>query len=79
MGFADDSVFLGGRELMLLLLLAFGGALAVGNVAALIRPPHDRQQDSGDRLERAPAARSVVMALVGGIAAVWALASLVVN
>jgi hypothetical protein len=74
MTYADDAVFLGGRELMLLLLLAFGGALLVGNVAALVRPP--QRQDAGE-VERAPLARSVIMALLGGIAALWALASLV--
>jgi hypothetical protein len=31
----------------------------------------------GRELERAPIGRSVVMAVVGGIAAVWALASLI--
>ena len=63
-----------GDDLLAWLILALGGALLVGNVAAIVRPP-DRPQQEG-ALERAPIARSVVMALVGLVAAVWALASL---
>ncbi|HEX2272700.1 MAG TPA: hypothetical protein VHG90_02370, partial [Acidimicrobiales bacterium] len=55
------------------LLLALGGALAVGNGLALVRPPREARQ--GD-LARAPVGRSVVMAVVGLVAAVWALATL---
>ena len=60
-----------GEDLVPYLLLALGGALLVGNVLALIRPPAKRE------LDRAPVARSVVMALIGAVAATWALASLV--
>lgn len=63
-----------GEDLLAYLVLAIGGALFVGNVLALIRPPVDRKEDE---LEKAPVARSVFMAALGGIAAVWALASLV--
>jgi hypothetical protein len=65
-------VFLG-DQLPAWLLLAFGGALAVGTLLALVRPP--RQTDEGD-LERPPLARSVVMITVGSLCAVWALVSL---
>jgi hypothetical protein len=65
-------VFLG-DDLLAYLVLALGGALAVGNIMALVRPnPH--QQD-GD-LARAPLARTLVMAMVGALAAIWAAASL---
>ena len=64
-----------GDDLLAWLVLALGGALLVGNVMAIARPPA-RPQDEG-ALERAPVARSIVMAVVGGVAAVWALASLV--
>jgi hypothetical protein len=64
-----------GDDLLAWLVLALGGALLVGNLAAIVRPP-DRPQQEG-ALERAPIGRSVVMALVGLVAAVWALASLV--
>jgi hypothetical protein len=63
-----------GDDLLAWLMLALGGALLVGNVAAIVRPPERPQQEGA--LERAPITRSVVMALVGLIAAVWALASL---
>ena len=63
-----------GDDLLAWLVLALGGALLVGNVAAIVRPP-ERQLEEG-ALERAPVGRSVVMAVVGLIAAVWALASL---
>ena len=64
-----------GDDLLAWLVLALGGALLVGNVLAMVRPP-DRPHDEST-LERAPIARSIVMAVVGGVAAIWALASLV--
>ena len=63
-----------GDDLLAWLVLALGGALLVGNVAAIVRPP-ERPLEEG-ALERAPVARSVIMAVVGLVAAVWALASL---
>jgi hypothetical protein len=63
-----------GENLLAYLVLALGGALAVGNVMALIKPPPGRAE--GD-LEKAPVARSIVMAIIGAIAAVWSIASLV--
>ena len=55
-------------------VLALGGALAVGNLLAIVRPP--AQTEEGD-LRRAPVARSLVMAAIGLVAALWALATLV--
>lgn len=63
-----------GEDLLAWLVLALGGAMAVGNLLALVRPP--AQAKEGD-LPRAPASRSLTMAAVGVIAAIWALASLV--
>lgn len=63
-----------GDDLLPLLLLAFGGAMVAGSVAALVRPPVSGE-DAGVP-ERPPLGRSVGMIVVGGIAAVWALASL---
>jgi hypothetical protein len=62
-----------GDKLLPWLLLALGGALFVGNVMAIVRPPG--QARSGE-LKRAPVVRSATMAAVGLVAAVWALASL---
>lgn len=64
-----------GDDLLAWLTLALGGALLVGNVAAIVRPPEQPREEGA--LERAPLTRSLVMAVVGGIAAVWALASLI--
>jgi len=66
-------VFLGDR-LLPLLLLALGGAMVVGNGAALFRPP---PRTKGGELTRAPVARTLLMMSVGLVAAIWALASLV--
>lgn len=65
-------VFLG-QDLLAWLVLAFGGALAVGNALALLRPPPQAKEGE---LTRAPVGRTVTMAAVGLIAAVWAIASL---
>lgn len=99
----DVSLFLG-DDLITYLLLAFGGALFVGNIAAILRPPERRgaaarpgrparggagtgakgtpkgragADRDGDRLERAPVGRSLVMAGIGLVAAAWALVSLI--
>lgn len=63
-----------GDDLLPYLVLALGGAMFVGNLLAIVRPPEKR--DEGD-LERAPVARSVVMAVVGLVAALWAVGSLI--
>lgn len=63
-----------GENLLAYLLLALGGALAVGNVMALIKPPEKTRAD-GD-LEKAPAGRSALMIVIGALAALWAVASL---
>jgi hypothetical protein len=65
-----------GENLLMWLILALGGALFVGNLVAMIKPPPKAQE--GD-LDRAPIARSVFMSVLGLIAAIWALATLVSN
>ena len=62
-----------GDDLLAWLTLAVGGALAGGTALALIRPPAN--PDDGD-LVRPPLARSVVMIVIGTLAALWGLASL---
>lgn len=71
----DSSAFLG-EDLLAWLVLALGAAMAVGSVLAVVRPPAEMRE--GD-LARAPLTRSLVMAAVGVIAAIWALASLIAN
>lgn len=63
-----------GEDLLPWLVLAIGGALAVGTVLALVRPP--KEHESGD-LTRPPLARSIGMITLGSIAAIWGLASLI--
>ena len=65
-----------GEDLLAWLVLAIGAALAVGNALALIRPPAEQKDGS---LDRAPVTRSLVMVIVGTIAALWGLASLVAS
>ncbi len=62
-----------GEDLLPLLVLALGAAMALGNLLAIVRPP--AQQKEGE-LPKAPVGRSVAMALLGLLAAVWAVASL---
>ena len=64
-----------GENLLALLVLAMGAALAFGNFMALVRPRSLEQVGEGE-LERPPLGRSLAMIAVGLIAAVWALASL---
>lgn len=73
-GEAGGSGLLGGPELMVLIVLALGAAMVVGNVMALLRPPE--RTPEGD-LQRAPVLRSAVMVGVGALAAIWAIASLI--
>jgi hypothetical protein len=62
-----------GEDLLPLLVLALGAAMVLGNVMAIVRPPKERKDGE---LERAPVARSLGMAALGFVAAIWALASL---
>ena len=63
-----------GEDLLAYLVLAIGGAMAVGSILAIVRPPE--QVKDGD-LPAAPIARSIAFAVVGAIGAIWALASLI--
>ena len=63
-----------GDDLIVWLLLAMGGALFVGNVMALVRPPQTKRDEAD--LELAPRRRSITMATLGFVVAAVALASL---
>ena len=63
-----------GDDLLAWLVLALGGALAVGNLLALVKPPESARAEND--LAKAPVARTLVMGVVGLVAAVWAVASL---
>ncbi len=62
-----------GENLVVLLVLALGAALALGNIVALVNPRKD--VDEGE-LARPPLGRSIIMISIGLTAAVWALLSL---
>ena len=64
-----------GENILMYLVLALGGALAFGNLFAIVRPPQ-RERTEGD-LEKAPVARSLFMGVIGLVAAIWAIASLI--
>ena len=63
-----------GENLLKWLILALGGALFAGNALALVKPP--AAPEEGD-LPKAPVARSLFMAGLGLVAAIWSLASLI--
>jgi len=64
-----------GKDLIVWLLLALGGALFIGNLMAVVRPPAAPKQE-GD-LPQAPRGRSLTMAAVGLVVAIAALAALI--
>lgn len=63
-----------GEDLLAWLVLAFGGAMFVGNVAAVVKP-RETPREEGE-LTQAPKVRSVAMAILGLAAAVWAIITL---
>ncbi|MCB1269892.1 MAG: hypothetical protein M9942_09020 [Microthrixaceae bacterium] len=86
----DDSTLFLGEDFFPWMVLAFGAAMVVGNVLALVRPPSDAgsrgpadasgaaRTDRGgvEEPQRPPVGRSVVLIGLGLAAAVWGLASL---
>jgi hypothetical protein len=73
----DGTLFLG-EDFWPWMILAFGAAMVVGNVLALVRPPGGEgpPESGSERVDRPPLARSVVLIVVGLAAAAWGLASL---
>ena len=62
-----------GENLLPLLTLAIGGALAAGTIAAFVRPRTDVRDGE---LERPPVGRSIVQVVIGVTVSIWAIASL---
>ena len=60
-----------GENLIEWLLLALGGAMALGNLAAFVRPPR------GTDLDRPPLWRGLSYLAIGVVVVVWALAGLI--
>ncbi len=76
-----------GEDLPSWLVLAFGAALAVGNLAALVFPQPATGDDadgadgdgggsSAPAVQRPPLGRSLFMIALGTAASIWAIASL---
>ena len=63
-----------GDDLIVWLVLAMGAALLFGNVMALVKPPPVPKEGE---LATAPRSRTILMALIGLVAMVWSLASLI--
>lgn len=62
-----------GENLLPLLTLAIGGALAVGTIAAFVRPREDVREGE---LARPPVGRSIIQVMIGLAVSIWAIASL---
>jgi hypothetical protein len=67
----------GGNVLLVQLVLAFAGAMFVGSVMALVRPPAKRPK--GATYKVAPKGRTIAMAALGGFVSLWAIASLLTH
>lgn len=63
-----------GENLLAYLVLALGAAMVVGNGLALVRPP---EAPKDGELRAAPVRRTIVMIVIGAVATIWAIASLV--
>lgn len=74
---AAETLFLG-EDLLPWLLLAFGAALVVANVAAVVRPPRvERDDPTSPRREPAPLGRVMPWVAIGLVVSIWAIATLV--
>lgn len=71
----DDSQLFLGKDFLPWMVLAFGAALVIGPLLALFKPPADADR-AGDAPVRPPLGRTITMIVIGAIAAVWGLASL---
>jgi hypothetical protein len=85
MWFAQDDpspTLLLGEDFFPWMILAFGAAMVVGNVVALVRPPKPSPDDTenpgslAEASRRPPVVRSAVMIVVGLAASAWSLATL---
>jgi hypothetical protein len=80
----DDGTLLLGEDFLPWIVLALGAAMVVGNVLALVRPPASGPGGTGPAAsggaagrEKPPVVRAGIMIVIGAVAAIWGLASLV--
>jgi hypothetical protein len=71
----EPQLFLG-EDFFAWMVLAFGAAMVVGNVVALLRPPREDDGDPPTSSQRPPWGRAAVLIAIGLAAALWGLASL---
>lgn len=74
---AEEGLILLGDDFLPWIVLAFGAAMVVGNVLAILRPPGVNQAETSEQPAKPPIMRALVMIVIGLIAAGWGLASLV--
>jgi len=72
---AQESAPFLGQDLLPWLLLAFGAAMVVGNLAAILKPPAPRPDDPPEA-PNTSMGRPLALVVIGAVAAIWALASL---
>ncbi|MHB1139606.1 MAG: hypothetical protein ACYC2O_11660 [Microthrixaceae bacterium] len=73
----DDAQLFLGDDFLPWMVLALGAAMVVGNILALVRPPADRGGDTPpDPEAKPPVVRAAVMIVIGAVAAIWGVASL---
>ncbi len=67
-----------GDDFLPWIVLALGAAMVAGNVLALVRPPAARGDEARpDPSAKPPVVRAAVMIVIGAIAAIWGIASLI--
>lgn len=77
---SDGGTLLLGDDFLPWIILAFGAAMVVGNVLALVRPPEPKPGEApsaSDDTPRPPFLRAGVLIAIGAVAAIWGIASLV--
>ena len=75
----EEGRILLGDDFLPWIILALGAAMVAGNVLALVRPPTPKpgeEEPTGDVPTGPPFARASIMIVIGLVAAVWGIASL---
>lgn len=65
-----------GDNFLAYLTLAIGAALVAGNALALFRP---RAEGPDGELIRAPLGRALIQITIGGLASIWAIATILTS